>query len=110
MKTDGITLKGKKPKKRVPGAPSYKEPGTVARMRKAIDDAKTQRAWTLFQHEHKAREHAQNLTSELQRLASQRQQIPGPQRYMDDYMAKRDRELKSLRQSIERMAGSWQNL
>ena len=110
MKTGTITLKGKKPKRRVPGTPSYKEAGTVTRMRKAIDDAKTQRAWTLFQHEHRAREHAQNLTSELQRLASQRQQIPGPQRYMDDYMNKRDRELTTLRQSIERMAGSWQNL
>ncbi len=108
--TEQFTIKGKKPKKRVPGAPSYKEPGTMARMRKAIDDAKTQRAWTLFQHEHRAREQAQNLTGELQRLHSQRHQIPAPQRFMQEYMIKRQRELADLRRSISDMAASWQNL
>jgi len=105
-----FTIKGKKPKKRVAGTPSYKEPGTLARMRKAVDDAKTQRTWTLFQHEHRAREQAQNLTSELQRLHSQRQQIPASQRFMPEYMRKRERDLKDLRQSISDMATSWQNL
>ena len=47
------TLKGKKPRPpKVKGAPSYKEKGLLARMQKAVDDAKTHRAWTLFQHEH----------------------------------------------------------
>lgn len=104
-------LKGKKPKtKRVPAAPSYKEPGTVANMRKAVDAAKTQRAWTLFRQEHRDREEAQNLHNELHRLHSARQQIRAPNRYMDDYMAKRKEDLKGLRQSIEQMATSWQGL
>ena len=64
-----FTIKGKKPKKRVPGTPSYKEPGTLARMRKALDEAKTQRAWTLFKQEHRAREDAQNLTYERTKSA-----------------------------------------
>jgi hypothetical protein len=105
------TLKGKKPKKqKVQNPPSYKEAGTLAQMRKAVDDAKTHRAWTLFQHEHRQREHAQNLAGELQRLSSQRAQIGAPMRYMADYMAKRRHELKGLRKAISESASSWQNL
>jgi hypothetical protein len=105
-----FTIKGKKPKKRVPGTPSYKEPGTLARMRKALDDAKTQRAWTVFKQEHRAREDAQNLTSELQHLHSQRLDINAPNRYMREHMRNRNRELMNLRKTITDMAGSWQSL
>lgn len=105
------TLKGKKPRPpKVQKAPSYKEAGTLAQMRKAVDDAKTHRAWTLFRHEHKQREDAQNLLGELQRLSSQRAQIPASNRYMAEYIAKRKNELKDLRRAISDSASSWQNL
>ena len=79
-------------------------------MQKALDEAKTHRAWTLFQHEHKQREHAQNLLGELQRLSSQRAHISAPNRYMADYMLKRKNELKDLQRAIAQSASSWQNL
>lgn len=105
------TIKGLKlRKKKVQGAPHWSEAGTIAGMQKVLDNAKTARAWSLFRHDQRARENAQNMSAELARLSSQHSQLSPPNQYMRQYMDTRAKQLASLQQTIRDRTSNWQNM
>ena len=64
-------MKGKgKLRPKVKGALRHSQHGTIAQMRKHLDDVKTHREWTTTARVQKAHENAQNILSEIHHLTT----------------------------------------
>ena len=77
-------------------------PGLRAKQMKTLDEHNKQQAWTEFKHRQRLHEQAANLESELTRLATQHNALMnGVMGQEPEYLAKRQAQLKHVRQKIQ---------